>query len=192
MLSQIWHLYGRDMKGNAKQASYAKANNTVTSIVSITTALIAAVNFSTASSSVDRIGVEQSFQEIVTWVKTTGTRTVVRGNVASQMQLGDDDIAVIERGFRSISGGITHVFAVGSGPRFAGVVFIARVDETSGDAIVWSTSASGRLELTVKVDSNVGAQRVRNSPTEADFTAEKKYFLAQMQASDNRLRQSPR
>jgi hypothetical protein len=139
-----------------------------------------------AYAAVDHAMERKPLTTLIDWVRKTGVVTVVRGNVANQMQLGNDDVPVRERGFRSISGGITHVFAVGSEPRFANVVVIARVDETTGDAIVWSTSASGQLEFTVKVDPKVGAQRIINSPNEADFVAEKKYFLAQMQAADNR------
>lgn len=141
-----------------------------------------------ASASVDHTIEAKSLTTLINWVRETGAVTVVRASVAKQMQLGIDDIAVRERGFRSASGGMTHVFAIGSETRFAEVVFIARVDEATGAAIVWCTSASGRLESTVKVDPSTGVQRIRDSLNKAEFLAEKQYFFAQMQAAGNRLR----
>jgi hypothetical protein len=143
-----------------------------------------------AHASVDHAAESGPLSAVVAWVKKTGARTVIRGNVAKEMKLGNEDIGVRERGFRSTSGGITHVLAVGSQPQFADVIFIARVDETTDSSIVWRTSSSGRLELTVNVDPVLGVKLVSNAATRDAFVAEKQYFFGRMNASDDKSNES--
>lgn len=117
----------------------------------------------------------QELAPVVTWVVNTGKAVVIRGSIASAFGLGADDIPVRERGFKPANSPLTEVFAVASSA--PNIVFIGRVDEADGSAIVWRTSPSGLLEATVAFDAKTGARRLENSRYADAFAAAKKYFF---------------
>ncbi|MDQ3117956.1 MAG: hypothetical protein M3Q89_00040, partial [Verrucomicrobiota bacterium] len=123
-------------------------------------------------------------------VKATGKETVIRGGVTVALGLPDTDLPVLQRAFRSEGETLTHVCSVASVPGHEEFVFVASVDEGSGDAIVWRATLNGRLVSSVKFYRGL-AITVSNEETQALFAAEKASLLRQMQLRSFRTGTAP-
>ena len=101
------------------------------------------------------------------------------------MGLGDEDIVVVERGFRKIGDDITHVMTVkvGVGPFSDNFLCFARINEGDGSGTIWKTSMSGQLQMTVLIDPDTSVKALANEGQQIILSEEKTYFLAKMRES---------
>lgn len=131
---------------------------------------------------------QTSLAPIAKWVEQTGTATVMRAPVAAALGFENADFPVRERGFRAKGEQLTHVCSIIALPGHEDVVVLALVNEDTGDAAVWRANRSGDLIFSARFE-NGEAQRISNEVSQAIFTSEKGYLLAQMR--DRLLRASP-
>lgn len=117
---------------------------------------------------------------LVRWVSNTGTDTVIRAAVANVFNLGADDIAVRERGYRPQGDKMTHVLAVTTRLKKP-LVFIAIVNEADGSGIVWEVNEEGP-QSTAVIDPLRGPRLSSNAISKSALKAEEDYFFAKRTA----------
>ena len=129
-----------------------------------------------------RLPQAEKLARVVSWLMESGKPVVIRKHIANAFGLGGVDISVRERGFKPPGQDLTEVCAVASNA--PDILFLARVNEADGSAIVWKTSPSGKLDATVSFDPVEGAKLVSNSGHEAAFIAAKNYFIGKAKMDD--------
>jgi len=115
---------------------------------------------------------QTSLASLAQWLDTSGTPTVIRAPVAKALGFANADLPVRERGFRDKSEQLTHVGSVIAVPGYQDVVFLALVNESTGDATVWRANSSGDLVSSV-LFVNGEARTNPNQQTQGTFIAEK-------------------
>ena len=131
---------------------------------------------------------QASLESLAQWLDTSGTATVIRATVAKALGFTNADLPVRQRGFRGEGEQLTHVGSVIAIPGYSDVVFLALVDESTGDATVWRANRSGDLVFSV-LFVNGEVRTNPNQPAQGTFIAEKDYLLRQMR--DRLFRASP-
>ena len=124
---------------------------------------------------------DPAISSLISWIRDTGKPSKIREMVAEQLGLPATDLAVIERGFRKEGERLTHVCSTGV-LRAPDLLFVASVDETSGDAKVWRVSRKGDVVASAVFIDQV-ARRIQSSKTDMDFASEMSYFLGKASAS---------
>ena len=114
----------------------------------------------------------------------------MRAHIAEQFGLPASDIPVFERGFRVKGEQLTHVCSIGRLPSLDHLLFLASVNESNGNAIVWRTGRNGNLLATVEFRDGI-AHSVPNSKFETKFSKEVDYFLAKAVGSPSNVAPSP-
>ncbi len=143
----------------------------------------------TTSPPAGRLAGNPSISSLKSWVRATGKPSLIRGIVAEQLGLPAADLAVIERGFRKEGEQFTHVCSIGAAP-LPELLFLASVDETSGDAKIWRVNTKGDVVATV-LFSNQSARQIQNSSIDTEFRSEMAYFLAKAPASAALIPEKP-
>lgn len=131
-----------------------------------------------------------SLSQVGEWIDQTGKPTVIRGVVAEALGFPNVDIPVRERGFRTANEQFTHVCSTAELLGFEDLVFLASVDEATGDALVWRATRKGDLISTARFADGV-AKPVRNDAAQTAFVAEKEYFVRQMRIQAFRTNAAP-
>src|SRR6266446_8086739 len=140
-------------------------------------ALIAIVVSS--ASALPTIAFRTSLSQVGEWIDQTGKPTVIRGVVAEALGFPNVDIRVRERGFRTANEQFTHVCSTTDLLGFEDLVFLASVDEATGDALVWRATRKGDLISTARFADGV-AEPLPNDAAQTAFVAEREYFVRQM------------
>ncbi|MBA3353221.1 MAG: hypothetical protein H0U23_12525 [Blastocatellia bacterium] len=117
-----------------------------------------------------------SLLDIGNWVDRSGRPTVIRGRVAEKLGFTSVDLRVRELGFRKPSEELTHVCSTTDLLGFEDTIFLALVNESTGDALVWRASRNGDLISTARFENGV-ATSISNNSAQTAFVAEKEYFL---------------
>lgn len=120
---------------------------------------------------------EGSLSTLAEWINKTGQTTVIRGLVAHSLGFPAVDLPVRQRGFRGEQEKLTHVCSVSQ--RGQNAVFLALVDEDSGDATIWRTTVQGIL-VSAASFSDGEVQPIAIAAAESPFVTEKDYILKQM------------
>jgi hypothetical protein len=131
-----------------------------------------------------------SLSQVGEWIDQTGKPTVIRGVVAEALGFPNADIRVRERGFRTTNEQFTHVCSTADLLGFENVVFLASVDEATGDALVWRATRKGDLISSARFAAGV-AEPLRNDAARTAFLAEKAYFVRQMRTPAFRTNAAP-
>ena len=131
-----------------------------------------------------------SLSQVAEWIDLTGKPTVIRGVVAEALGFPNADIRVRERGFRNTKERLTHVCSTTDLLGFEDIVFLASLDEATGDALVWRTTRKGELISTAQFADGV-AKPMPNGVAQTAFVAEKEYFIREMRTQSFRSNPSP-
>ncbi len=131
-----------------------------------------------------------SLSPVSAWLRQSGKATVMRGPIASALGFENKDLAVLERGFRRGNERLTHVSSVIAAPGYKDVIFLALVDENTGDATVWRATSAGDLVSSVRF-SDGQVSKIPNEEAQALFLSEKRNQLRQVQADSFRTRPAP-
>jgi hypothetical protein len=113
------------------------------------------------------------------WLRQTGKPSIARSRILEAMNLPAGDMPLRERGFKHEGERITHVCAISAVPGYEGLIFLAQVDESNGDATIWRTGLDGVLVSTVRFTKGI-AERVPNERFRSGFDGEKFIFLTRM------------
>jgi len=131
-----------------------------------------------------------SLSQVGQWVDQSGKITVLRGNIAEILGFQGVDLRVHERGFRITGEQLTHVCSTTDLPGFEEIIFLALVDENTGDAVIWRGTRNGDLVMTARfVDGS--PKTVPNDTGQVSFDAEKEFFLKKMRAETFRSNPTP-
>lgn len=158
-----------------------------TSIVG-TIGVLASLLISSPALSVPSTSSRTSLMQVGEWIDQTGKVTVMRGSVAHALGFPDVDLRVRERGFRNTEERLTHVCSTSDLLGYEDMIFLASVDENTGDAVVWRATRSGHLIATARFTGGT-ARQSPNEEAQTAFTAEKEYLIRQMRAQA--IRTSP-
>ncbi len=120
---------------------------------------------------------EGSLSTVAEWINKTGQTTVIRGPVAHSLGFPAIDLPVRQREFRGEQEKLTHVCSVSQ--RGDNAVFLALVDENTGDATLWRTTVQGTLVSGARFSAG-DAQPIAIEGAESAFATEKEYIVKQM------------
>lgn len=133
---------------------------------------------------------QSSLLQIAERIDQTGKPSVIRGVVAEALGFPDADIRVRERGFRKIGEQFTHVCSTSDLLGFENLLFLASVDEATGDALVWRATRQGELVSTARFANGV-AKPIGNQQKRSAFVGEKEYFIKQMRSQSSHTNSAP-
>ncbi len=133
---------------------------------------------------------ETSLAPVAEWVRQTGKSTVMRGPVLRALGFPENDVRVIERGFKGNEEQFTHVCSLSPAPGFEATVFLALVDENDGSALVWRASRSGELITSARFIDGEAVQ-TPNAETQVLFASEKMYHAKEMRLRSFRTKAAP-
>ena len=131
---------------------------------------------------------ERSLSTVAEWINKTGQTTVIRGPVARSLGFPAIDLPVRQREFRGVQEKFTHVCSASQ--RGDNVVFLALIDEDTGDATIWRATFQGLL-VSAAGFINGDAQPLAIAGAEPAFVAEKEYIVEQMRMRSFRSGPAP-
>lgn len=144
----------------------------------IGTSGVLANRIASSALSIPSMASEPTLGQVAEWIDRTGQLTVIRGPVAHALGFPDVDLRVRERGFRKIKERFTHVCSTCDLSGYEDIVFLASVDESTGDAVVWRATRKGQLIATAQFLDGT-ARPVSNEDAQTAFVAEKEYLVRQ-------------
>jgi hypothetical protein len=133
---------------------------------------------------------QRSLSQVGEWIDRSGKITVIRANIAEKLGLQNVDLRVHERGFRIRGEQFTHVCSTADLPGFQEIMFLALVDEATGDAVIWRATRTGDLVRTARFEDGL-AKTVPNETEQTAFAVEKEYFLKRFRAETFRNNPAP-
>lgn len=132
-----------------------------------------------------------SLSQVADWIDKTGKPTVIRGTIAKQLGFSTADLPVRERGFRKHDEKLTHVCSSIDLHGFEDTIFLALIDEATGDAVVWRATRDGNLVSAAQFKDGL-AQPLPNEISLTAFIAEKDFFIKEMRTQAFRTNPAPR
>jgi hypothetical protein len=169
-------------------ATLAQLGTAVASAIAVV--VLGSIAFCASAYSSRQPAFSTSLSQVGEWVEQSGKSTVLRGNIAEKLGFWNIDLPVHERGFRITGEQLTHVCSTPDLPEFRDNVFLAQVDENTGDAVIWRAKRNGDLLMTAQFTGGL-AKTVPNETEQTAFAAEREYFLKKMRADIFRNNPAP-
>ncbi len=117
----------------------------------------------------------KSITPLVNYVLQNGSQEAAEAYLLQPLQMGSQDLPVIQKGWKSHSDGMNHLAAISKNNHADVMLFLFN---GKGAGVCWLTSASGELRGAVKFDRGTHtAEAVPKDKVTVSFELEKKYLL---------------
>ncbi len=121
---------------------------------------------------------------LISYVLKTGEPNNAETYIVQNLNLGHQDIPVIQKGWKSSSDKMSHLVAVGSKNQDDVMIFIFNENV---DGVCWLTSKSGEVRSTVAFSRSSHTSRVIANEVDLNaFEREKKYLLGRVYAAEHK------
>src|SRR5271154_5287172 len=123
---------------------------------------------------------------LVNYALQNGSASVAETYILKPLQLGEQDLPVIQQGWKTRDDGMNHMIAISKNNNADVMLFLFN---GKGMGVCWLTSPSGQLRGAVKFDrSTHTAEVVPNDKVAGSFELEKKYLLYRASAAQKSSR----
>jgi hypothetical protein len=137
----------------------------------------------TASNSTAVPAVQPPLAPLISFVLKTGEPNNAEIYIVQNLNLGHQDVSVIQKGWKSSSDNMNHLTAVSTKNQDDVLIFVFNENV---DGVCWLTSKSGEVRSTVAFSRSSHTSRViANEVDLKAFEREKKYLLGKVYTADH-------
>jgi hypothetical protein len=138
----------------------------------------------TATNSSPVPAVQTPLAPLISFVLKEGKPDNAETYIVQNLNLGHQDISVIEKGWKSSSDNMNHLAAVSTKNRDDVLIFVFNENV---DGVCWLTSKSGEVRATVAFSRSSHTSRVIANEVDLNaFEREKKYLLGRVYAAEHK------